>query len=175
MGWELVIKVFLTQLIKQPRFYCLLGDDTMIIPCYYLKYHVNAMVSWYWKITIFIYQSTTKTNTAVVWCHHNCLLYGVGWCRLTWFIIVIDFHWHWSCFANNILPHSIEGHTCHTLTWDLWKRQDPSRLYNDKSLIHSPDRTPGDIGDLNLKYFKVQLPCYVKVLLGLHIAVVMWH
>lgn len=56
MDWELVIMVFLTQLIQQPWFYCLHGDET-IIPCYYLKFHVNAM------ITIFIYQSTIKTNT----------------------------------------------------------------------------------------------------------------
>lgn len=165
MGWELDIMVFLTQPWSH-----LLGDDNMIIHCYYLKYHVNAM------ITIFIYQSTIKTNTtAVLWCHHNSLLYGVGWSKLTWFIIVIDFHWHWSCFAHNIFPHGIEGHTCHTLTWDLWKRQDPSGLYNDKSLIHSPDRTPGVIWDFNLKYFKLQLSCYVKVLLELHKTVVVWH
>lgn len=85
----------------------------------------------------------SKKSTMVL-LYNGTLLYAVGLSEPTWFIIVIDFHWHWSRLAHNILPHGVESHTGHTLTGNLWKRQETRGFYTN-SLIRPPDKTPGVI------------------------------
>ena len=65
--------------------------------------------------TVFLLCNSFKSSTSNIHQRH------------TWFVVVIDLDRNRRCLAHNVFPHSLKGHTRHTLAGDLRGGDKPSK------------------------------------------------